>query len=39
MSKAKARKGAPRPASGPVTLLIGTRKGAFFIRSDRARRS
>lgn len=27
-----------RSASGPVSLLIGTRKGAFFIRSDRTRR-
>ena len=39
MPKAKAGKKTPRPASGPVTLLVGTRKGAFFIRSDRARRS
>src|SRR5206468_3426203 len=39
MPKAKAGKGTPRPASGPVTLFVGTRKGAFFIRSDRARRS
>jgi photosystem II stability/assembly factor-like uncharacterized protein len=28
-----------RAPSGPVTLLVGTRKGAFFLRSDRARRS
>ena len=27
-----------RPASGAVTLLIGTRKGAFILRSDRFRR-
>lgn len=33
------RKGAPRPSSGTVTLLVGTRKGAFFVRSDRMRRS
>src|SRR5258708_19673091 len=39
MPKAKSARRAPRPASGPVTLLVGTRKGAFFIRSDRARRS
>src|SRR5438309_10983573 len=39
MPKAKTANGTPRPASGPVTLLVGTRKGAFFIRSDRARRS
>src|SRR5712691_3360015 len=35
----KARSQTPRSASGPVTLLVGTRKGAFFIKSDRARRS
>lgn len=28
-----------KPASGPVILLIGTRKGAFLLRSDRARRT
>jgi hypothetical protein len=28
---------APLPAAGPVTLLVGTRKGAFLVRSDRAR--
>ncbi len=28
-----------RPASGPVTLLIGTRKGAFLLRGDRARQT
>src|SRR5260370_30999374 len=39
MPKAKSARRTPRPASGPVTLLVGTRKGAFFIRSDRARRS
>src|SRR5467141_3555657 len=39
MPKAKAGKKTQRPASGPVTLLVGTRKGAFFMRSDRARRS
>lgn len=27
-----------RPAPGPVTLLIGTRKGAFTLKSDPARR-
>lgn len=26
-----------QPAAGPVTLLIGTRKGAFFLKSDAAR--
>ena len=30
---------APRPATGAVTLMIGTRKGAFFLRGDRARRT
>ena len=39
MPKAKAAKAAPRPASGPVTLLIGTRKGVFLMKSDRARKS
>ncbi|TMH53942.1 MAG: exo-alpha-sialidase, partial [Betaproteobacteria bacterium] len=39
MPKAKAAKGTPRPASGPVTLLVGTRKGVFLMKSDRARRS
>jgi len=33
--KSKSRK-TPRPASRPVTLLVGTRKGAFFVRSDSA---
>ncbi len=28
----------PRPKSGAVTLLIGTRKGAFFLRSDPERK-
>lgn len=28
-----------RPATGPVALLIGTRKGAFILRSDRTRRN
>ncbi|MBI5776201.1 MAG: exo-alpha-sialidase, partial [Nitrospirae bacterium] len=28
-----------RPATGPVTILIGTRKGAFTLRGDRARRT
>ncbi len=29
----------PRPATGAVTVLIGTRKGAFFLRGDRSRRT
>ncbi len=29
----------PRPSTGAVRLLIGTRKGAFIARSDRARRT
>jgi len=28
-----------QPVSGSVVLLIGTRKGAFFLRGDRARRT
>src|SRR2546428_710094 len=28
-----------KPATGAVTLLIGTRKGAFLLRGDRARRT
>lgn len=28
----------PKPAAGPVALLVATRKGAFILRSDRARR-
>jgi len=34
-----ARNGAPAPAKGPVAVLVGTRKGAFILRGDRARRS
>jgi len=30
---------APRPSEGPITLLLGTRKGAFLLRSDAARQS
>jgi hypothetical protein len=30
---------AAKPAAGPVALLIGTRKGAFILRSDRSRRT
>jgi len=29
----------PVPAKGPVLLLIGTRKGAFFVRGDKTRRN
>jgi hypothetical protein len=29
----------PKPARGPVAVLVGTRKGAFILRSDAARRS
>ena len=28
----------PKPATGPVALLVATRKGAFILKSDRARR-
>ena len=31
--------GAPTAAKGAVTLLIGTRKGAFTLRSDGSRRT
>ncbi len=27
----------PRPPTGPVALLVGTRKGGFILRSDKAR--
>jgi photosystem II stability/assembly factor-like uncharacterized protein len=30
---------APRIADGPIALLVGTRKGAFLLRSDRSRRT
>src|SRR3989442_4873203 len=39
MPKAKTAHGCRRHASRPVTMLVGTRKGALSIRSDRARRS
>jgi photosystem II stability/assembly factor-like uncharacterized protein len=29
----------PKPVTGPVALLIGTRKGAFILRGDRTRRT
>jgi hypothetical protein len=29
----------PEPATGPVALLIGSRKGAFILRGDRSRRT
>lgn len=29
----------PRPRSGAVQLLVGTRKGAFFLKSDRDRKA
>lgn len=29
----------PQPATGPVMVLIGTRKGAFILRGDRSRRT
>ncbi len=38
MPKKSSSRKTPRPAAGPVALLVGTRKGAFFVRSDRARR-
>ena len=27
----------PKPATGPVAVLIGTRKGAFILKSDKLR--
>lgn len=39
MSEPKHKLRVPRPRSGAVTLLVGTRKGAFFLRSDRERKS
>lgn len=35
---ARPSNGIPAPARGPVSLLIGTRKGAFILRGDPARR-
>jgi photosystem II stability/assembly factor-like uncharacterized protein len=29
----------PKPAAGPLAVLIGTRKGAFILRGDKARRA
>src|SRR5258706_5779149 len=29
----------PKPGAGPVILVVATRKGAFLLRSDRARRA
>jgi hypothetical protein len=29
----------PKPAAGPVLLVVATRKGAFLVKSDRARRA
>ncbi len=37
--KRSATQTVPRPATGSVTLLIGTRKGAFILRGDRLRRT
>jgi photosystem II stability/assembly factor-like uncharacterized protein len=33
------RPAAPKPATGPVALLVGTRKGAFILKGDRSRRT
>ncbi|MGH7184573.1 MAG: glycosyl hydrolase, partial [Nitrospiraceae bacterium] len=35
----KSSPASPMPGVGPIALLIGTRKGAFILRSDRARRT
>jgi hypothetical protein len=32
-------KGSSTPATGPVTLLIATRKGAWFLKGDSGRRA
>ncbi len=29
----------PKPTRGPVSVLVGTRKGGFILRSDGARRT
>src|SRR3954466_14047113 len=34
-----ARSNAHKPAVGPIALLIGTKKGAFILRTDGARRA
>ena len=28
-----------KPATGPIALLVATRKGAFIFKSDKARRA
>src|SRR5258708_12535597 len=38
MPQASSKARSARPAPGAVTLLVGTRKGAFLLKSDRARR-
>jgi photosystem II stability/assembly factor-like uncharacterized protein len=38
-TKRAMRGNGPRPSSGAVALLVATRKGAFILRSDKARRS
>ena len=38
MSQAKHRLRVPRPKTGAIELLIGTRKGAFFLHSDAERK-
>src|SRR5438309_1614302 len=35
----KPKTAARKPATGSIALLIGTRKGAFILRSDRSRRT
>ena len=37
MSAPKHKLRVPRPKTGAVSLLVGTRKGAFFLRSDKER--
>jgi len=35
----KSSPASPKPGVGPIALLIGTRKGAFILHSDRSRRT
>ncbi|MBK7643074.1 MAG: glycosyl hydrolase [Planctomycetes bacterium] len=38
-SRSKSSNPAAKPATGPVALLVATRKGAFLLKSDRNRRT
>src|SRR5690349_1309695 len=39
MAAARTKTNAAKPATGSVALLVATKKGAFVLRSDKARRS